>query len=51
MYKWSTKRAAESHGIPRSTLQRYLKQCEKDGSVEKKTMGKDSILSAEQEKE
>jgi len=37
MYKWSTKRAAESHGIPRSTLQRYLKQCKRDGSVEKKT--------------
>jgi len=31
MYNWSTKKAAETHGIPRSTLQRYLKQCEIDG--------------------
>ena len=51
MYKMSTKKAAESHGVPRSTLQRYLKQCHEDGSVEKKTMGRRCVLSTEQEEE
>lgn len=51
MYKWSIKRAAKTHGIPRSTLQRYLKQCHTDGSVQKKTMGRNSILTPDQEQE
>ena len=51
IYKMSTKKAAESHRVPRSTLQHYLKQCHKDGSVEKKTMGRQRVLSTEQEEE
>ena len=51
MYKWSTKKAAESHGIPRSTLQRYLKQCAIDGSVAKKSMGRQCTMSLDQENE
>ena len=51
MYNWSTKKAAETHGIPRSTLQRYLKQCNTDGSVEKQTMGRRCTMSVEQENE
>ena len=51
MYKWSTKRAAESHGVPRSTLQRYLKQCRIDGSVEKKTMGRQCTMTEQEESE
>lgn len=51
MYNWPTKKAAEAHGIPRSTLQRYLKQCRIDGAVEKQTMGRRCTMSAEQEDE
>ena len=51
MYNWPTKKAAETHGIPRSTLQRYLKQCRIDGAVEKQTMGRRCTMSAEQEDE
>jgi len=47
----STKKAAESHEVPHSTLQHYLKQCHKDGSVEKKAMSRWCVLFTEQEKE
>jgi len=47
----SKKKAASMYGIPRSTLQRYIKQCEKDGSVDKKERGRQTSLSLEQESE
>jgi DDE superfamily endonuclease/helix-turn-helix, Psq domain len=51
MYKWPIKKAAREHGIPRSTLQRYLNQCHIDGSVAKKSMGRVCVLSTELEEE
>src|SRR6218665_2499102 len=47
----SKKKAASMYGIPRSTLQRYTKQCENDGSVDKKERGRQTTLSREQESE
>lgn len=47
----SKKKAASMYGIPRSTLQRYIKQCENDGSVDKKERGRQTTLSREQESE
>ncbi len=47
----SRKKAAVMYGIPRSTLQRYIKQCEIDGGVAKKERGRQTTLSKEQESE
>jgi len=43
----SKKKAASMYGIPRSTLQRYINQCEKDVGVEKKERGRQTTLSKE----
>jgi helix-turn-helix, Psq domain len=47
----SKKKAASMYGIPRSTLQRYIKECEGDGGVEKKDRGRQTTLTKEQESE
>jgi len=51
MYNVSKKKAAAMYGIPRSTLQRYIKICKVDGGVEKKERGRQTTLSKEHESE